>query len=236
MNRKWQLLLIFMAAGACAGRAALIAGWNFNNQTIGTAPASIAADHGSGSLDLSKLANSFDANIGSSSSGTSVNAVAGDSPGSDFFVQGGSGEVENGRTIIFSCGTVGYRDIVLTYATDRSGTGFTSQQWSYSTDNVNFTSFKTITSIGTSYSATGVETVDFSTEATVNNDSVVYFQLKLNGATGSAGSNHFDNFQINATPIPELDAGAAISAAGLFGICVLRLWRQRRQQNLAAIN
>lgn len=169
MSQKWQLILVFLAAGACSGRAALIAGWNFNSQIAGTAPSSIAADHGSGSLDLSHLANSADANIGASSSGTSVNARAGDSSGRDFYVKVGSNPGENGKSVVFAINTSGYKDIVLTYATYKTDTGFASQQWSYSTDGANYTSFATITGMQSSYSYTGVEQVDFTAVPTLNN-------------------------------------------------------------------
>lgn len=136
----------------------MIAGWNFNTQTVST---TMAADHGSGSLDLSQLANNTDANIGGTSSGTSINEVIGDTAGKDFYVQAGSTQRENGRSIIFSISSSGYENIVLSYATSGSGTGFNSQQWSYSTDGTHYTSFGSAITVPTTSTYT-VETVDFS--------------------------------------------------------------------------
>jgi hypothetical protein len=211
---------------ASVGRGALIAGWNFNSQA-GTAPTPISADHGSGSLDLSHLANSSDATI-SSSGGTAVNKFGSDLAGNDLIVTAGTSLRENGKSIIFSFSTSGCQNIILTYATTASSTGFNSQQWRYGTDGINYTSFATVTGMGLTYTATGVETVDFSSATAVNNDATVYFELTLSGASGSGGTDHFDNFQFNATAVPEPPEWGAISALGLMGICGLREWRQRR--------
>ena len=212
---------------ASVGRGALIAGWNFNSQTSGAAPTPITTDHGSGSLDLSHLANeSADATIGGSSSGISVNKVSGDANGNDFFVAAGTSLVENGKSIIFSLSTSGYQNLVVTYATERSASSFTTQQWSYSTDGVNYTSFGSAISVPTTTYT--METVDFTGTSAVNNDSIVYFELTLSGATANTGGDHFDNFQFNATAVPEPAGWGAISAVGLLGICGLREWRQRR--------
>lgn len=222
MNRKWQLICVFVTAGACAGQAALIAGWNFNSQATGTAPTTISADHGAGSLDLSQLANATDANIGSG--GTTVNIVSGDLAGNDFFVRAGSSQRENGQSIFFSLSTTGYKDIVLTYATDGTSTGFTSQQWSYSTDGVNYISFDSAIVVPSSFTA---EEVNFSSVTSLNNASNIYFELTLGGATGSTGSDHFDNFQFNADVVPEPAAWGVASGALLLVLCGFDLLRQR---------
>ena len=144
------------------GKGALIADWNFNGQTTGTAPTPIAADHGSGSLDLSHIFSSSDAVIGGTSSGTSVNKVAGDTNGKDlqFASSGTGGANENGKFLIFSLSTSGYQGLVLTYAAEQTGNAFTAQNWSYSTDGgANYTSFASINPSAGSYATA---TVDFS--------------------------------------------------------------------------
>ena len=216
--------MLCLLGAASLTRAALIADWNFNGGTVSNPT---IADHGSGSLSLSGLANSSDASI--ISSGTSVNEVSGDLAGKALSIQaGGSGEPENGKSLIFSISTSGYQNIVLTYATEATSSGFTDQQWSYSTDGTLYISFGSAITIAQSstFSGNGTETVDFSSATAVNNDATVYFELTLSGATGTSGADHFDNFQINAVPEPA--ASGAISGLGLLGICGNRIWRQQR--------
>jgi|GEM_PF-965190 len=212
--------LILSCASVCRG--ALIAGWNFNNQATGTAPTSISADHGSGSLDLSGLSSSADAKIDGTSSGLNSGS---DVAGNALALKGGTSEIENGKSIIFSLSMSGYKKLVLTYATVGTSTGFTVQNWNYSADGgANYISFASI-SVPTSYTT---ETVDFSSVSDLNNDSSILFELTVSGATGSTGSDHSDNIQFNADAVPEPPEWGAISALGLMGICGLREWRQRR--------
>ena len=236
---KKFLAMVCLACATSLTQGALIAGWNFNSQTSGTAPTPISADHGSGSLDLSHLFSSSDAVIGGASSGTSVNKVTGDANGKDFIIASGTKGAlpdypENGKSIVFSFSTTGYKDIVLTYATLASSTGFTSQQWRYSTDGINYTSFGSAITPGTiTYTATGIETVNFSSATAVNNDATVYFELTLSGSTG--GSDHFDNFQFNADVVPEPAEWGLISGLGLLGICGVRTWREQRAAKHATL-
>jgi hypothetical protein len=220
MNRKWQFILVIMAAGACSDRAGLIAGWNFNTDTT--------VSHGSGTLGLSGLANPGDASI--IGAGTAVNRVTGDATTGSLSVSaGGSGLPENGKSIIFSISTSGFQGIVLTYATEATSTGFTGQQWGYSTDGTHYTSLGsgiTLTQ-GNSYSVNGVKTVDFSSVTVLNNVSAIYFEVTVTGATGTSGVDHFDNVQFAATPIPEPGRLGLMAGVGLLALCGRRVWRQR---------
>ena len=187
--------------GAQGSHGALLAGWNFNTDTT--------VSHGSGTLDLSTLANTADATI-SSGGGTSQNAVSPDSGLNALIITTGSGGRENGKSIIFSLSVSGYQNLILTYATVRTSTGFTDQNWLYSNDGTTFTSFSTIngSSIPTpsgsiTSSSYAVETVNFSSITALNNDSLIYIELTLSGGTGV--SDRFDNIQFNAdlSPVPE---------------------------------
>ena len=231
MTRKYWFIVALMFAGACGCRSALIAGWNFNSQTTGTATTTLAGEHG-GTLDLSHIYSASDAVIGSATSGTSVNELSGDIVGKDFeFCSSGTGGAnENGKCLIFSLSMSGYQNLVLTYATEKTGSAFTNQNWSYSIDGgANYIQFATISPpVGTSSYATA--TVDFSPASVLNNASSVLFELTVSGAIGATGSDHFDNIQFNAdlSSVPEPAAWGAICGSGLLALCGRRLWRQRK--------
>lgn len=177
---------------ASVGRGALIAGWNFNSQTSGAAPTTMAGEHG-GTLDLSHIFTPSDAVIGGASSGTTVNEFSGDVAGKDFqFGSSGTGGAnENGKFLVFSLSMSGYQNLVLTYATEQTGNAFTAQNWSYSTDGgANYTSFATINPSAGSYATA---TVNFSSVSALDNASSVLFELTVSGASGATGSDHFDN-------------------------------------------
>jgi hypothetical protein len=214
-----------------AGKAALIAYWDFSNQTYGPAPASIAASDGAqagtASINLSHFSANSDANIDVTY--TAKNEIAGDSTEYALALKAGTGEDENGKSIIFSLSMTGDKNLVLTYATERSSTGFTGQNWSYSTDGgATYIPFISI-SVPSTYQT---ETVDFSTVVpTINNSPSVLFELTVSGATGSGGSDHLDNIQFNADSIPvvpEPAASGTITALGLLGFCVWHEWQQHR--------
>jgi hypothetical protein len=216
---------------ADAGRAALIAYWDFNSQSYGSEPASIAASDGAqagtASINLSHFSANGDDSIDVSS--TTRNEISGDSAGWALGLKGGTSDDENGKSIIFSLSMTGDKNLVLTYATERSSTGFTGQNWSYSTDGgATYVSFNPI-SVPSSYNTT--EIVDFSTVPGINNSPSVLFELTVSGATLSTGSDHLDNIQFNADSIPVVPEPAesgTISAIGLLGICVWHEWRQHR--------
>ncbi len=215
---------------ADAGRAALIAYWNFSNQSYGPAPASIAASGGAqagtASIGLSHFSANGDANIDVTT--TTKNEISGDSPEYALALKGGTGKAENGQSIIFSLSMTGDKNLVLTYATVGSSTGFTGQNWSYSDDGgATYVSFASI-GVLSSYA---IETVNFSSVPGINNCPSVLFEMTLSGATLSTGSDHLDNIQFNADPmpvVPEPAESGAVSALGLLGVCVWHEWRQHR--------
>ena len=217
-------------SGVNSTKATLIANWNFNALASGTAPSSITASHGAGSLDLSQLNKSADANI--DGSGSSLNEFGSDVVGKALALQAGSSEVENGKSIVFSLSMSGCQNLGLTYATTKSGTGFDGQNWSYSTDGgAHFSSDGLVgssISVPTSYST---ELVNFSSVSALNNNSSILIELTISGATYFSGSDHFDNIQFNAdtiTAVPEPPGWGVIAAIGLLGVGGLHEWRQQR--------
>ena len=215
----WVLSLVLAAATACLPSptsAALIASWNFNNYTGTDTPPALSADTGTGFLSFDAFTSVDSANV----AGSSVNAVSGTSAGQGLLLKD---QANNGQTLTLHLFGTGLSHFIVTYATERTGTGYTTQNWSYSTDNVNFTSFTSLTPPA-SYA---LQTVDFSSISAIDNQADIYLRIALSGATSSSGNNKFDNFQIQAVPEPTH------LALGLFGIGVLavsgtRAWLRRR--------
>src|ERR1035437_379315 len=216
---KKFVTVVCLICVASLAKAALVASWNFNK----SAAASGGAEVSTASLDLSASVASL-----SSGGGTIQNGIGSDFGGNALIISAGSTAGENGQSIVFSLSMSSLQNLVLTYATVRTSTGFNEQDWSYSTDGTTFTPFSSIsgssipTSSSISSSSYAVETVDFTSVSALDNASSVLFELTVSGASGASGSDHFDNFQFNATAVPEPAGWGAISALGLMGICGLR--------------
>ncbi len=105
-------------------------------------------------------------------------------------------------------------DVIVSYATQKTNTGFNSNQFSYSTDGIGYTSVGSVYDLTTSFA---LKTFNLSSYSVLDNDSTVYFRITFNGATSNAGNNRIDNIQINATAVPETSA-ALLGALGVLGL------------------
>ena len=104
-----------------------------------------------------------------------------------------------GGALQFALPTTGYKDVVVKFATRRSGSGAGLQYWAYTTDGTNYSPFDTI---APNNGDPKLDSLDFKGITAVNNNP--NFKLRVSfaqGAGGTVGNNRFDNFTLDADPI-----------------------------------
>jgi len=183
---------LILFAASQAARADELAIWNFNDSDLNV-------DHGSGTL----TSNFIVANL-LFAAGTTNNARLGDIAGQALSLQGGTSVANNGRNLTLAVSTVGFSNIVVSFATQGTSTGFTSNQFQYSLDGLNFIDFGPPYTPATAF---GTLPFVFSLAAIVglNNNPNAAFRIVFNGATSSTGNNRIDNVVVEGTSetIPE---------------------------------
>ncbi|NBT49706.1 MAG: hypothetical protein EBT07_18210, partial [Actinobacteria bacterium] len=203
------LVITVSPSGGGGGSSGLIAGWDFQTSTSGgtivtvspNSPLSYTANFGTGTIYLdgsngSSTWTSLASNPEVTSfSGTAVNAGTGfstttTSPACLAFANSSA----NGKKVIFKFSMSGRKDLIISYATQRTGTGFTTHLWETSVDGSNWTPAQTMAITATSFAVTTLATI-----SSLDNASSAYLRLTLTGATAVAGNNRLDNIQLNAT-------------------------------------
>jgi hypothetical protein len=208
----FALLFVVLLVAKDAG-ADLIAYWHFN--TYDGDATTIAADVGVGTITIT----GFSAGDLDNFLGTTVNAIPPTPAGTSLSLKN---DANNGDFLTVSFSMTGLRDLVLTYATQRSSTGFNSNQWAYSTNNVTFTNFGSPVVPPSSF---GLVTLDLSSVSSLNNATTVFLRYTFNGATSSSGNNRIDNVQLNAQAIPEPRASTLLLWGSLALLALgLRRW------------
>ena len=206
-------LVLLFAGQPPPVRADEIAVWNFNDSNL-------SVDHGIGSLITSFPSFGFAA-------GTTINSRQGDAALQALSLVG---IANNGQSITFSVSTVGFGSISVSFATQRTSTGFNSNQFQYSLDGVNFIDFSAPYNPAASFS---VVAFDLSGIAGLNNNPNAAFRIVFNGATSSTGNNRLDNLVVEGTPlegepVPE-PASLALLATGVMSLLGARRVRRKRK-------
>ncbi|HKG46106.1 MAG TPA: PEP-CTERM sorting domain-containing protein [Pyrinomonadaceae bacterium] len=209
-------VLIFLAASQAA-KADELSVWNFNDSNLNV-------DHGGGTLTTTF--NVVNVLFGA---GTTNNARQGDPAGQSLSLQGGTGTANNGRNITFNVSTVGFSNIVVSFATLGTSTGFNSNQLQYSLDGISFID------LGSPYTPTtafGSVPLVFSLAAIVglNNNPNAAFRIVFNGATSSTGNNRIDNIVVEGTSTANAEVPEPTSMVLLLS-GLGALYKARRRKN-----
>ncbi|MEI7535218.1 MAG: fibronectin type III domain-containing protein, partial [Verrucomicrobiae bacterium] len=200
-----------VASGTTLVAPVLVAGWDFQTTTTGGTAAAAApgsplvyiANFGSGTnyLDGSYGSSTWVAatagNEVTSFGGTALNAGPGfatstTSPACLALI-GGTGQSANGKGIVFAFSMANRTNLVVSYAMQKTTTGFSSQLWEYSTDGTTWTTAETVSSIPTSFATTTLATI-----TGLDNAPTAYLRLTVSGASSASGNNRLDNIQLNA--------------------------------------
>ncbi|TVQ55426.1 MAG: hypothetical protein EA377_03470 [Phycisphaerales bacterium] len=222
MKMKSMLAIAVVSAGSmtmAASADVIVAYWNFNSLDIpGTGsnnlpgvdgvPTDIAADFGSGNISLDNWGGSVN-----SFGGTTLNALFDDVAGNTLSLQGGPDVGGNGTWIDITFSMTDLQDLVMSFAGRGTGTGFNSNQVSYSTDGMSFTD------LGSPYDSTqaSFQLYEFDFGSALDDADNVTIRITFDGATSGPGNNRIDNLQLNAALIPAPGALALLGLAGIVG-------------------
>ncbi len=205
--------------------ADLIAGWDFAGLLASpNTPATIAATVGTGSIDASAFLPAGANPERTAFGGSTLNAFAGGDAAAGMALSLVSSNANN-KSLIFSFSMLGYEDLVVSFATRGTSTGFNTHAWSWSTDGVTYTPVVGNTAVtATSFE---VKTLDLSAVVGLDNATSGYLMLTVSGATSTSGNNRLDNIQFNAAPLPVPEPSAAAIFGG-FGVLALVMASRRR--------
>lgn len=207
------LALLFCLSSAPAVKADEIAVWHFNDSNL-------IVDRGQGTLTTT----ANPANI-TFLPGTTFLAPAGDSAGMALFIQAGENLQNNGSILLVRVSTVGFTNITVSWASQRSNTGFFNLVVQNSSDGG-----ITFDGLGMGTPATnfwGGGHITFFPAPQTDNNPLFTLLFTVNGATGEAGTLGFDNIVISGTQIVPEPATMLLLSAGLAGVAA-EVRRRRR--------
>ena len=207
-NLITAMIVLFCASQAT--RANEIAVWNFNDSNLNV-------DRGTGTITTTINA----ANI-LFAAGTTNNARQGDAAGQSASLQGGTGTANNGRHLTFNVSTLGFSNIVVSFATQGTSTGFNNNQFQYSLDGITFVNFGAPYTPATAFGSIPI-VFTLASIVGLNNNPNAAFRIIFNGATSGTGTNRIDNFVVEGTPsgVPE-PATMVLLLTGLSGLYGIR--------------
>lgn len=205
---KKGLLLAGMCLTAQLSEAqSLLHYWNFNtstsveaittpSQTVGGA----SITHIAGGTSLIDFAGGTGQNFNL----LNLNAQNGDASGNHLRFNN-----PIGGSLVFAVPSTGYENIIVKFATKRSGSGAGTQTWSYSTDGSNYTVLTTVLPVD---GDPALATLDLSAITAADNNANLKLKVEFSEVPGGAvGNNRFDNFTVHAASIGGGDTIAPVA-------------------------
>jgi len=144
--------------------------------------------------------------------GTTINGNEGEVNGGSFCPQGGPDNANDGKHFDLRLPVKGYENIVVTYPTRRTTTGFTRHAVQYTIDGENWLEFDVfdISAYANNWVADQLITLDFRSIAAVNDNPAFAIRFVLSGVTSTAGNNRFDNISVRGTAAGSTDVAEAM--------------------------
>jgi hypothetical protein len=207
-----------------------IAVWNFNDAISGITGGSqeFLVDRGYGVMDSDFAV----ANIGNVS-GNSLNSDSGDPAGRALRL---SNYANNEKSLTWRTSTEGFDSISVSFAIQRTSTGFGDNQFLYSIDSgSSWTSFGGYFHPVTSFS---LQSFDLSGIPELSHNPNAAFRIVFDGASSATGNSKIDNLIVSgypaappiAKPVPE-SSTIVLTSAGLAGIFLFRKYRSSCEPN-----
>ncbi len=186
-----MLLLGFSLISQLSGAQTLIHYWNFNDNASEAAITAPSLSYVTGASITSFAGTEsiidYSGGTGQNFDVQNLNAQNGDVAGSHLRFND-----PIGGALEFALPTTGFEDIMVKFATRRSGSGAGTQNWYYSTDGTTFT---LLTTVAPNNGDPALATLDLTTITAANDNA--NFKLKVEfeqGDGGTGGNNRFDNF------------------------------------------
>ena len=177
------------------GQEELIHYWHFNDLVTPMDVVQVQADFVKGALPVATITYTGSSNrdMDEVEPGTTLNARQDQIAGKGLRVRNRS----EGRTLVIQASSLGFKDLKLSYAVQRSGSGMLFNDIQYSVDGNNFTSAGLANARASISEEWQVFEFDFSTIPAVNNNPNFQIRISFEGNTQiDNGNNRYDNIAI----------------------------------------